>query len=293
MAVALIAGTACSAKKGSESTDDTAADSLQNEATAAGAPKAYPWDFPEGIALDNPEAGQYVLSPYTFYPEALAEEDDPGSKTLIFYSTTLAKYGDTHSTLDNLGEDPVEMPNSLIILLPKGEKAHVGDVLLTWWQSGSGLQRAIVTDASDPERPRVVYLDLNYGDDELANKYANEQLKPSSFDVLRDGEWQPGAAVAAFDGKEWKSGILIHATDNKVLMIGFSGVVYAYNRSDCRLIPIKQDLKVGDEVMALFVSKFTPGYKITRIDRRVGRVWIKKDDQKENIVSILEVVKSL
>ena len=291
MAAALIAGTACSAKKGGESTDEMAADSLQNTEEATNTSKAYPWDFPEGIALENPEEGQYVLSPYTFYPKALTK-NDPASETLIFYSTTLTKYGDTHSVVAN----NVEMPNSLVILLPKGLKARVGDVLLTWWQSGSVLQRAIVTDASDPEQPRVMYLDLKYGENGSANEHANEQLKPSSFDVLRDGEWQPGAAIAAFDGRKWREGVLIHATDDRVLMLGFAASIKAYPRADCRLIPLNQNLKVGDEVMAIFVGSFTSGYKITRIDRRIGRIWVKDmehENEQEEALSILQVVKKL
>ena len=291
MAAALIAGTACSAKKSGESTDEMAADSLQNTEEATNTSKAYPWDFPEGIALENPEEGQYVLSPYTFYPKALTK-NDPASETLIFYSTTLTKYGDTHSVVAN----NVEMPNSLVILLPKGLKARVGDVLLTWWQSGSGLQRAIVTDASDPEQPRVMYLDLKYGENGSANEHANEQLKPSSFDVLRDGEWQPGAAIAAFDGRKWREGVLIHATDDRVLMLGFAASIKAYPRADCRLIPLNQNLKVGDEVMAIFVGSFTSGYKITRIDRRIGRIWVKDmehENEQEEALSILQVVKKL
>lgn len=291
MAAALIAGTACSAKKDGESTDEMAADSLQNTEEATNTSKAYPWDFPEGIALETPEEGQYVLSPYTFYPKALTK-NDPASETLIFYSTTLTKYGDTHSVVAN----NVEMPNSLVILLPKGLKARVGDVLLTWWQSGSGLQRAIVTDASDPEQPRVMYLDLKYGENGSANEHANEQLKPSSFDVLRDGEWQPGAAIAAFDGRKWREGVLIHATDDRVLMLGFAASIKAYPRADCRLIPLNQNLKVGDEVMAIFVGSFTSGYKITRIDRRIGRIWVKDmehENEQEEALSILQVVKKL
>ena len=188
------------------------------------------------------------------------------------------------------------MPNSLIILLPKGKKVKVGDVLLTWWQSGSGMKRAIVTDASDPEAPKVEYLDLDYSDDpdkpSMASKYKNEQLKASSFDILEDGKWQPEATIAAFDRDEWKECILIHATDDKVLALAFADKIYAFDRSACKLIPIKQDIKVGDNVMAVWVGGFKEGYKVTKIDRKIGRVWVEKEG-KEKIVSILQVVKSL
>ena len=292
MTGALIISTACNAKKGGEATDN-AVNSTAQETTEVTqkTPKAFPWDFPEGITLENPDVGQYVLSPYTFYPNEIVKSDKPEEETYIFYSTKLSQYGETHSTV---GE--VEMPNSLIILLPKGKKAKVGDVLLTWWQSGSGMKRAIVTDASDPEMPKVDYLDLDYSDDpdkpKIGNQHSNEQLKASSFDVLEDGKWQPGATIAAYEKSAWKEGILIHATDDKVLAIGFAGKIYAFDRSACKLIPIKQDIKVGDNVMAVWVGGFKEGYKVTKIDRKIGRVWLEKDGEKK-IVSILKVVKSL
>lgn len=271
MAGALIMGTACNAKKGGDTGGETTDNEADKTEMAQDTPKDYPWDFPEGIALENPDVGQYVLSPYTFYPRKIVESDDPSKETYIFYSTQLNQYGETHSTVDE-----VEMPNSLIILLPKGKKAKVGDVLLTWWQSGSGMQRAIVTDASDPEAPKVDYLDLDYSDDpdkpSMANKYKNEQLKTSSFDILEDGKWQPGATIAANEKGAWKECILIHATDDKVLAIGFAGKIYAFDRSACKLIPIKQDIKAADNVMAVWVGTFKDGYKVTKIDRKIGRV---------------------
>lgn len=288
MTGALIMSAACSGKKGGETADKTAEDKTE---MAQGTPKAFPWDFPEGIALENPEVGQYVLSPYTFYPNEIIESNNPEEETYIFYSTRLNKYEETHSIV---GE--AEMPNSLIILLPKGKKAKVGDVLLTWWQSGSGMKRAIVTDASDPEAPKVDYLDLDYSDDpdkpSMANKYSNEQLKVSSFDVIEDGKWQPGATIAAFDENKWKECILIHATDDKVLALGFAGTIYAFERSACKLISLHQDIKVGDNVMAVWVGSFREGYRVTKIDRKIGRVWVERDGKKE-IVNILQVVKSL
>lgn len=251
----------------------------------------FPWDFPEGIALENPEMGQYVLSPYTFYPKKMVEKDNPGKETYIFYSARLNKYGESHSTV---GE--VEMPNSLIIPLPKVKKAKEGDVLLTWWQSGSGLKRAIVTDASDPEAPKVDYLDLDYSDDPanplIGNKHSNEQIKPATFDVIEDGQWQSGAPIAALEGSSWKEAILIHTAADKVLALGFAGKIMVYERSACKLIPLRQNIQVGDNVMAVFVGSFSEGYKVTRIDRKIGRVWVEKDG-KQRIVSILQVVKSL
>lgn len=296
IASALFLQTSCSGKNNKENgnvaqdaTEQNADETKQDGSQQA---KPYPWDFPEGIALENPETGQYVLSIHTFYPKKIVESENPDKETYIFYSTKLNEYGETHSTVNG----STKMPNSLIILLPKGKKAKVGDVLLTWWQSGSGMNRAIVTDASNPEMPKVDYLDLHYSDDpdkpEMANKKSNEQLKAGSFDILEDGKWQPGATIAAFDGSNWKECTLIHATDDKVLAIGFAGKIKAYKRSACKLIPIRQNLKAGDNVTAVWVGSFNDGYKVKKVDRKIGRVWVEKNGQTE-IVSILQVVKSL
>ncbi|WP_232227259.1 hypothetical protein [Hoylesella shahii] len=43
--------------------------------------------------------------------------------------------------------------------------------------------------------PKVCYLDLDYRTDGrgFANNHANEELKPNSFKVLKNGEWTSGA----------------------------------------------------------------------------------------------------
>ena len=95
-----------------------------------------------------------------------------------------------------MGQD-IEMPNALIIPIPQGQTAKKGDIVLTWWQSGSGMERAIVTDDSNPASPKVCYLDMDWKDDGkgFANDHNNEQLRPNTFTVLKNNEWQPGAQV--------------------------------------------------------------------------------------------------
>ena len=40
------------------------------------------------------------------------------------------------------------LPNLYLVPIPGGQKARVGDRLLTYWQSGSGTQRAGATNGS-------------------------------------------------------------------------------------------------------------------------------------------------
>ena len=252
---------------------------------------AFPWDFPEGNTNEGLEEGQSALSIHTFYPKKLKESDNPANETYIFYKTTVASVGETKSIVKDFGSD-VEMPNSLIIPLPGGQTTKKGDILLTWWQTGSGMQRAIVTDASKPDAPKVDYLDLSYKDDGkgFANEHANEQILPNTFTVLKDGEWQPGAQIVVTGDGSYEAGILVSCTDDKVLLKGFAGKIKVFKRSACKVVPLKQNLKAGDEVYAIFTSSYKAGYKIKKVDEKIGRVWV-EGPFGDNIVNILEVYK--
>lgn len=252
---------------------------------------AFPWDFPEGIQNEGLAEGQQVLSIHTFYPKALQEKENPANETFIFYNATLSEIGDLKSTVKSFGEG-IEMPNALIIPLPEGQMAKKGDIVLTWWQSGSGMERAIVTDASDPASPKVDYLDLSYKDDGtgFANEHANEQLKPNTFVVLNDGQWQPGAQIVVTGDGSYEVGTLISCSDDKVLLKCFAGKIKVFKKADCIVVPLHQNLKPGDEVMAIFTSSLKDGYKVKKVDEKIGRVWV-EGGFGDAIVNILEVYK--
>ena len=254
---------------------------------------AFPWDFPQDIKIDA-EVGQMVLAPYTYYPIALEEKEDLTKKGLIFYNTTMEEVGKTNSAL---GSKKDRIPNALIIPLDKDVDAHVGDLLLTWWQSGSGLKRAIVTDASDPRQPKVNYLDLSWepmsNGKSFGEDHANEQLKPNSFNIIKDGEWAPGAQLAVRDNGKWLACTLIREKDGKVLVLGFADKVCAYKKDDCKLIPFKESINVGDKVFVRFVSGYDDGYTVTKADPKKGIYTCKDEHGKEKIYSKLDVTKAL
>ena len=252
---------------------------------------AFPWDFPEGIQNEGLAEGQNVLSIHSFYPNALKEKENPANETYIFYNATLSEVGETKSKVHYFGDD-IEMPNSLIIPLPTDQNVQKGDIILTWWQSGSGMERAIVTDASDPTAPKVDYLDLSYKDDGtgFANEHADEQLKPNTFVVLQDGAWQPGAQIIVTGDGSNEVGTLISCSDDKALLKCFAGKIKVFNRADCTVVPLHQNLKPGDEVMAIFTSSMKDGYKVKKVDEKIGRVWV-EGPFGDAIVNILEVYK--
>ena len=258
---------------------------------------AWPWDFPMSTGEQFTD-GELVLAPYTFYKSAIDDKEDLTKKNLIVYKTNLVKAGPEKSVV-NYMED-YELPNSLIIGIPEGATAKKGDIVLTWWQSGSGMNRAIVRDDSDPTSPKVDYLDmdLKLNDDGtlsgFAESHANEQLKPNTFIVLHDGQWEPGAQVAHMnDWGKWVAATLIKATDDKVLVQDFGSKIAAYPRSDCKLIPLSDEgIKAGDEVFGAPINTYET-FTVEKVDKERGRVWGTDRYGKRRIINILQATKVL
>jgi len=280
----------------SEKQDQTEVTNQEAETQPEVAPEeekvhAFPWDYPEGVKSEGLDQAQTVLSIHSFYPQKLKESNDPANETYIFYNAALDSVGETKSTVKQYG-DKIEMPNSLIIPIVEGQKAKKGDIVLTWWQSGSGMQRALVTNASDPTSPKVDYLDLNYKDDGsgIANTKADEQIKPNTFVVLNDGAWQPGAQIVVTGDESYTAGTLISSTDDKILLKTFGGKIQAFKKADCKVVPLNQNLKPGDAVRGIFTTSYNDGYTVKKVDTKIGRVWV-EGKYGDKILSILEVYK--
>ena len=185
---AAAAMTACGNKnaKNVEGQDSTAV--AAEEAAPQMAPMGT-WDYPEGSALADAENISVLLYPHSWKKDIDAGKD-PASDIAIYYNCNLVKAGDVQSTIKTLS-DEYDIPNSLIIPIYKDATAKKGDIVLTWWQNGSGMQRAIVVDAANPAEPKIHYLDLQFKGDGTgtAEKNDNQTLKPNSFIVLKNGEW--------------------------------------------------------------------------------------------------------
>lgn len=258
---------------------------------------AWPWDFPMSTGEKFTD-GELVLAPYTFYKVAIDDNEDLNKKSLIIYKTNLVKAGAEKSVVNYSGE--YELPNSLIIGIPEGATAKKGDIVLTWWQSGSGMNRAIVRDDSDPTAPKVDYLDMDMKlnpdgtTSGFAESHANEQLKPNTFIVLHDGEWEPGAQVAHMnDWGKWVAATLIKATDDKVLVQDYGSKIAAYPRSDCKLIPMSDEgIKAGDEVFGAPINTYET-FTVEKVDKERGRVWGTDRYGKRRIINILQATKVL
>ena len=56
-------------------------------------------------------------------------------------------------------------------------------------------------------------------------------------------------------------------------------------------MPVKQSLKAGDAVKAVWVGSWNADYSVVKVDEKVGRVWVKDKNGREEIKSVLEVLK--
>ena len=239
------------------------------------------------------EKGQTVLTP-SYYQEYLQEDKDLSKRTYVFYSAEVTEPGVGSTKVDHIGKE-YDVPNALIIPLPSDATAKVGDILLTWWQSGSGLKRAIVTDASDPKAPTVSYLDLSWSikNGDVKKFKEDEKIKPGTFRVLKEGEWAPGMQVAYEEEGQKKAGYIISLTDDKVLISGFAGHIYVAKRSDCKLISLKPSFKPGDKVFGVYVDSYEDKFTVKKFDKKNGRVWLEDNRNTTCIKNILEVSNNL
>lgn len=243
----------------------------------------FPFDFP--TAGTTAKAGEKVLVPsYNWLTDAM--QKDPEKMTMIWYTQEMVEPGDEMSMIKFLSGEPKKVPNAYIVPIPAGATAKKGDILLTWWQSGSGLQRAIVTDAADGKAPTVRYLDLAYDnpaksrDKTTTIGQMDEQIKPDSFVVIKN-ELEPGTAVAI--GSEMKHGQVIRVEGDKIFVRLFAGRVGVFPKSDVTAVPVKPNVKAGDKVKAEYVGRFKDG-TVSKVDENIGRVWVKFENQSEDKV---------
>ncbi len=255
------------------------------EETTAIAPGMTPFDFPTvGITA---EAGDYVLTPTNrMWTNAITSEN-PANETYIYYSAQMSAPGEVESDIDSTFDGIVTMPNAMIIPIPKGQTAQKGDIVLTWWQTGSGMQRAIVVDDANPQEPVVMYLDLAYDNpatDQDSGKSigATEYpLAPDSFVKITD-PWQEGNMIAANDGERWNSVQIVKVAGEKVLTLGFAGRMKVYDKADCKPVPLVPDVEAGDTVQAVFGASFGE-YTVARVDREIGRVFVEQSGSEKAI----------
>ncbi|HEX8747331.1 MAG TPA: hypothetical protein VF717_09025 [Pyrinomonadaceae bacterium] len=250
-------------------------------------------DFP--LVETTAKAGEVVLVPsYLWLQQANVNGID--KTNMIWYSETMVTPGKEMSEVQFTNGDKKQVPNAYIVPIPAGQTARTGDLVLTWWQSGSGMMRAIVVDGANPSEPVVRYLDLDYDnpakgrDGQTTIGQMDEKLKPNTF-VKINNTFEPGTTVAVQDGARMKKFQVIREAGDKLFLRGFAGYVSVFDKSRCTPVPLKPAVKEGDSVKGDWAGTFQNG-TVTKVDPKIGRVFIKFEvDGKERAVAFGDVMK--
>ncbi len=280
----IFAFTSCKNNKKSSNNTISNIDSLEINENTIRKLGEIPYNFP--TVTTTAKTGEYVLAPsFSFIEDAWTGE----SSSFNFHSRKCLEVGKVESKLYEIGEE-VMIPNSLIIPIPAGETAAEGDIVLTWWQSGSGMCRAIIVDATNSKSPIAKYLDIDF-DNPTTNKNGvpigqmDEQLEPNSFTKITS-TWQAGTSIAVLENGNYSHYKIIRIENNKVLASGWAGKLAVFQKSDCIAIPIQLELVAGDKVQVPYIGNFIEGV-VKKYDKKIGRVFVEIifAGQKNNIVT--------
>ncbi len=232
----------------------------QNEQLEAG--KFY-LDFPIVSTIDAP-ADSFVLAPST---SALREAREQGVRRarILFYSRKMLTPGSAVSTLEEFSES-VQIPNALIVPIKPNQSVQPGDIVLTWWQSASGMTRAVVLEGGTETEPLVKYLDLKFESEP-------ETLAPSTFHKLNEA-LEPGTAVAYPDGNNFTYGFVIKRAQGKILVANTFDVLEVVDEAQVTTIPISPQVSAGDSVFVPVIGNFTEG-EVTEVNAPNAMVSVK------------------
>lgn len=268
---------ACSQPAANSTTSNTPANAAKPEPGKAAAPTLKPGETPfEGFTglPTTAKAGDHIL---TFDPKKVAEiAGDPKNATALFYNRVMITPGEVESEVEDSFKEKTRVPNAYIIPLPKGGKAKAGDIVLTWWQSGGGIYRGYVVEASNPAEPTVRYLDMPND----PNK--QDKLKPDTFVVLRE-PFQPGNIIAVKNEGHMDSVQVVRVEGEKILVQGFARKMKVFNKADATPVPLNPKVKAGDKVQALFFAYYEPA-TVVAVDEKLGTVTVRKDGGTEDKV---------
>lgn len=249
-------------------------------------------DFP--AVGTTAKAGEAVLVPSYLWLQQ-ANVNGAEQTSMIWYQATMGAPGGEMSEVQYAAEKR-KVPNAYIIPIPARQTARTGDILLTWWQSGSGMQRAIVVDDADPAAPVVRYLDLEYDnpakakDGKTSIGQMEEKLAPDTF-VKINAPLAPGTSVAIEDNGKQKFAQVIRSEGDRIFVREFAGRTSVREKSRCTPVPVESAAATGDAVKALWSGSFETG-RVTRVDPRIGRVFVRFDiDGKERAVAFGNVLK--
>ncbi len=230
----------------------------------------------------------YVLAP-SLANYKNARENGLSNTLFVFYPREFLGYTDTTVLLNEFG-DTVEIPNSLIIPMHKGETAQKGDLVLTWWQKGTGMQRGIVLNDEPSTTPIVYYIDNQYTMYSSSNdiNFWIDTLKENSFIVVKDSI-MPGRSLIYNDNLY----LVISQDADKIVASSWSGTLKVIDKDSCMFVPFGTDVEVGDSIYAPYIGIYFNG-KVIQKWADIGKIKAEidfLDTTIESYVNIPDIIK--
>lgn len=240
-----------------------------------------PFEFPE--VSTSAVAGDYVLAPPRAWIDAGLEKG-PDKQTYIYYGGWMRRPGAAASEVETLTKNVSVIPNALIVAIPRGQTVGPGEVVLTTWASGTGMQRALVVEGGTKESPSVRYLDMSLDNPSGWGKRA-DSLAPNTFKKL-DTPGEVGTTAACKEGAHRMRYIVTARQAGRVLGYGFAGKIAAFPQGDCAFLPLKPRFEEDDVVFVPVVGRYTKA-KVLRVEPHLGRVWARyKTDQEDQVIAV-------
>ena len=258
---------------------DTGSQARATESAASSAPSATapssrraPGENPFGLpaVASTTKAGDFALVP-SRGSLSQAFEQPEGSQSLLYAGAYIERPGERDSAVVWLTQQRGSVPNSLLIALPRSERARMGDIVLKGASSGSGLERAIVVSEGESESPRVRALDASL-DVAAAAAQREDTLPKSTFRVLR-AAGELGTTLACRRGEQSERFLLIAKDGDRRLGLGFAGRALSFPSSSCRELPLAPRVHAGARVFVPVAGEFVSA-KVVRDDARFGRVTV-------------------
>ncbi len=249
-----------------------------------------PFDFP-AVQNDAPVGG-YVLAPPRSWIDA-AVKRGTGKQTFIYYGGWMKTPGPTASEIETLTKQSSVIPNALIISIPRSQRAKPGDVVLTSWASGTGMQRAIVVQGESEATPRVRYLDMSL--DSPTGWGEREDTLPANTFVRLERPGQVGTTAVCKRGSRHMHYVVTARSGDRLLGYGFAGHVAAFDAGDCSFLPIHPRFNKGEAVYVPVVGRYVRA-TVRKVDGEVGRAWAKyktEDEDRVVAIALLDVAHSL
>jgi hypothetical protein len=237
-------------------------------------PRRAPGENPFGLPATptSAQAGDFALVP-SRSSLSQAFEQAAGKQTLLYTGAYVDRPGERESALVWLTQQRGTVPNSLLIALPRGERARPSEIVLTNSLSGSGLSRAIVVSAGESDSPEVRSVDLPL-DGTAMESERQSVLAKNTFRVLRKPA-ELGTTLACRRGERRERFLLIAtAGEDTWLGLGFAGRAELLRPSACRALPLVPAVHAGARVFVPVAGEFVPA-DVINVDARNGRVLVK------------------